>query len=95
MVAITLGVVFNCMMMFYCPGWLYSLMQLSPMSTPFKSTLVLIAAFHLMVGAVGEQKLLPVMARGVGRLRRILTRGSEKVRKKYKVMSEEMKVQDV
>lgn len=95
MMAITLGIAFNCVMMFACPNWVYGLMQLSPMSTSFKLTLMVIAVLHLILGTVGEQELLPVIAKAVGKIRRIIMRGSEKIRKKYKVIDEAMKAQDV
>lgn len=95
MIAITLGITFNCLMMFACPDWLYGLMQLSPMSTSFKLVLVVIAALHLILGTVGEQQILPVVAKAVGKLQRIIISRSEKMKKKYKVIDETMKVQSV
>lgn len=95
MIAITLGIAFTCLMMFACPGWLYELMQLSPMSTSFKLILLVIAVLHLILGSIGEQQVLPIIAKAVGKARRIILARSEKMRKKYKVIDEAMKVQNV
>ena len=78
-------------MMFLCPAWLADIMQLTPMPTHFKFVLVGIALIGFVVSMLGEQYVLPQMAKFFGQRKAINGREGGKQKKKYKKMQEKMR----
>ncbi len=71
--------------------WLSSFMDLTEMSLDFELILLVLAAIGFAIAYFAERRIFPIMAKYIGRLKRILRPSHQKKRKRYKEILEEMK----
>jgi len=67
-------------------------MQLTPMTWDFKLFILVLALGWHACATMGERKVFPWVARGIGRGRDWAAPGRRKSRKVYKVLGEEMRI---
>lgn len=70
--------------------WLANFMDLTEMSLEFALILLGLAALGFAVAYISERHVFPLMAKGIGQLRRKLGPSHQKKRKRYKEILEEM-----
>lgn len=67
--------------------WLRKLMQLTPISSSFKATILVLGCCYLLMAWTAENHILPGLARKVGQAKLALLKKTKK-RKEYKVILE-------
>lgn len=71
--------------------WLSDFMDLTAMSLDFELIILALATIGFAVAYLAERRIFPVMAKYIGRLKRLLRPSQQKRRKRYKEILEEMK----
>ncbi|KAI5790094.1 hypothetical protein EDC01DRAFT_616492 [Geopyxis carbonaria] len=79
-------------MLFYCPTWLYDLMQLTNLSTTFMASLTGMSLIYFIAAYLGENYLFPRLANLIGLINKRLLRNETKKRKPYKLIQEKMRI---
>jgi hypothetical protein len=90
-VTIVVTLLISLYMMLDPADWLSSFMDLTEMSLDFELFLLLLAGVGFAVAYVAERRIFPLMAKGIGEAKRKLQTSSQKKRKRYKEILEEMK----
>ncbi|EAS30876.2 P-type ATPase [Coccidioides immitis RS] len=87
-VTIIVALLVSSYMLFQPADWLFRLMQLTYLSTPFKGWLVALAVGGFAVAYVSERHLFPELSRLLGHVYRVCRPGKRKQRRRYKVLLE-------
>jgi cation-transporting P-type ATPase 13A2 len=90
MTTIVLALAIVIYMVFTPARWLRKLMQLTPISTSFKLTLLLLGIVYLVLAWIFENFVFQRLARAIGQAQRRLAKTS-KQRKEYKIINERMR----
>lgn len=77
-------------MLFDAAKWLADFMDLTEMSLDFEFLLLGLAVLGFIIAYVAERSLLPMLAKQIRRLKDVVLKSSQKRRKRYKVVLQEM-----
>jgi hypothetical protein len=91
MITVVIGIAATTFMIFFCPRWLSDLMQLTRMPAKFKLWLVSAALVGFGVSMIGEEYVLPKIARAIGSKKPSIVGGAGRQRKKYKILERQMR----
>ena len=79
------------MMLWRPPAWVADVMQLTPMGDGFKAILMGLAGVHLAAAWVGETRVFPAVAKGLGAVLKNLSGSGGKQGKLWKRLEREMR----
>ncbi|KAK9451654.1 uncharacterized protein V1518DRAFT_409163 [Limtongia smithiae] len=75
--------------LFVPPRWIFNLLVLTDMSFFFKGVILVVGAINFVGSMAGEKYVFPMLASSMTNMRRYIRGGRRKVRKQFKVLSEE------
>ncbi|KAL2813331.1 hypothetical protein BDW59DRAFT_154862 [Aspergillus cavernicola] len=87
---IVIDLIFSCYMLFKPSAWINEVMQLTYLSEAFATRLLGLALGSFLFAWLAERKLLPQLARLIGRLKILLRPSHQKRRRQHKMLLEEM-----
>lgn len=90
-VTIVVALILSLYMLLDPAQWLANFMDLTEMSLNYELFLLVLAFIGFGIAYAAERHLFPVLAKQVGRLKRVLRPSHQKKRKQYKEILEAMK----
>lgn len=91
-VTIVVDLIVSSYMLFDPPEWIAKTMQLTFVSRGFAFWLFALAISTFLLSLVTERKLFPTLSRTIGHLKTQLRPGTQKQRRQYKVLLDEMQI---
>lgn len=91
-VTIVVDSIVSSYMLFDPPEWIIETMQLTFVSRGFAFWLFALAISTFLLSLVAERKFFPILSRTIGHLKTQLRPGTQKQRRQYKVLLDEMQI---